>query len=343
MPIKRRLALLCAVLCAGSAHAGIVNLTTPIGGANIYVIHDFTSYSSDVEGAIVAGGNVTLSNYAVNAKNKDAFGAKDIAVAAGGNVKLSNGSINNGLVYAGGTTSISSAPAVSSAASSPVDFKVLESYYKTLAKNLTELDPTGTVAPLWSGVKITGSGNGGVDVFNVSADMFATSSSWTLDKLTPGETLIFNISGKSGTFNNGGIGFGPLDGYNVLFNFYEATSLNVKGVIGSVLAPYATVSENWGVINGNVIVDTWASTVQVNANHYFTAVDVKGFNDGSKPVIDLPTPPSTGGGNLPVEAPGNVQTGDVPEPGSLALLLAGAVAAAALHRSRKRAASSARA
>ena len=74
----------------------------------------------------------------------------------------------------------------------------------------------------------------------------------------------------------------------MLFNFYEASSLNVKGVIGSVLAPYATVSENWGQVNGNVIVDTWASTVQINANHYFTTVDVAAFtmvgkNPGATP------------------------------------------------------------
>lgn len=316
----RRLAILCSAVCASHAHAGVINLTAPIGAANVYAIHDFSAHSSDVEGAIVAGGNVSLQNYSVNAKNKDAFGAKDIAVAAGGNLKLSNGSINNGVVYAGGTTSLTSAPAVGTTATSPVDFAGAEAYYKTLANSLAQLDPTGSVSALWSGVKVRGSGAGAVDVFNVPASMFANSSSWTLENLTPGQTLIFNVSGAAGTFNNGGISFTPLDNYNVLFNFYEASSLNVKGVIGSVLAPYATVSENWGQVNGNVIVDTWASTVQINANHYFAPVELAAF--------------SMGGKNPDTTQPGGI---DLPEPGSVALLLAGLAAAALVRRGRGRA------
>lgn len=329
----RRLAFLCSLLCAGSAHAGLVNLTAPVGGANVYAIHDFSAYSSDVQGAIVAGGNVTLSGYSVNALNKDAFGERNVAVAAGGNVKLSNGSINNGVVYAGGTISTSSAAPVSAAADSPVDFAAAASYYKNLAADLAQLDPTGAVSSLWSGVKVTGSGKGGVDVFNVSAELLAHSSSWTLDQLTPGQTLIFNVGGAAATFNNGGISFTPLENYNVLFNFYEAGSLNVKGVTGSVLAPYATVSENWGVVNGNVIVDTWASTVQINANHFFLPVEVAGFRVGGSGT-PLPADP-TGGASLPPMGQDQTPAGDVPEPGSLALLLAGMAAAAAVLRGRR--------
>lgn len=312
MRIVKPTLILLSALAAHGAQAGLIDLTGAIGGANLYAIHDFSAPSSDVEGALLAGGNIKLSSYSVNALNKDAFGKDGYALVAGGNLTLAGGSINNGKAYVGGTTTLTNAATPPKSSTSPIDFNATAAYYKALSANLSQVGATGSVASLYSGVKLTGSGNGKVDVFNVSESMFRTSSSWTLDKLSAGETLIFNVSGNSATFNDGGISFEPLTGYNVLFNFYEATSVNVKGVIGSVLAPKAAVTADWGVINGTVIVDRWASTIQVNANHYFVATELAGFNDGAHATV-----------------PHNV-----PEPGSLALLLGG-LGVAALVRRRK--------
>ena len=312
MRIAKLVASVLAVSVGASAHAGVIDLTSIIGGANLYAIHDFTAPSSDVEGALVAGGNVTVSSYSINDKKRPAFG--EYAAIVGGNLTLTGGSINHGGVYVGGAMTMQSAATPTALPTNPVDFAATEQYYKTLTQTVAGMDATGAVNPLWSGVRVTGSGKGGVDIFNVSSDLFRTSSSWTLEQLTPGQTLIVNISGDLGTFNEGGISFEPLSAYNVLFNFYEAKNVNVKGVIGSVLAPYATVNANSGVINGSVIVDSWNSTIQVNANHYFQAVDVPGFN----------LPPGAGDPH-----------GEIPEPGSLALVLGGLCAAGAAYRWRK--------
>ena len=43
-------------------------------GANVFAFTDFKAPSADVEGAIMAGRDVQLSSYSVNANNVDAFG-----------------------------------------------------------------------------------------------------------------------------------------------------------------------------------------------------------------------------------------------------------------------------
>ncbi len=315
MPASRHLAIavaMTALFAGNAAHAALLDLAAPIGGANVYAIKNFTSSNSDTEGAIVAGGNVTLSGYRVNDKDTDAF--KNYAVVAGGNVSMSNGNIVNGVTYAGGTVSGPDWAFNGVSTVKPIDFKAAESYYKNLSSALDGLANTGTVAG-GSGISyVSGSGKGGVDIFDVSGNIFQTSKEWKLSNLVPGQTLIFNVSGKTGSFADNNIEFASLSGYNVLFNFYEATTVDVRSVIGSILAPYATVSKDWGQVNGTVIVDTWNSTVQINANHNFKAVDVAGLNLGG-----TSTPPST----------------VVPEPGSIALVLGG-LAAFGLSRRRKR-------
>lgn len=308
------IALLLSTFASAGVQAGVLDLTTQMGNANIYTLHNFNGSNSDVEGAIVSGGSVTASSYAINHKDVDAYGG--YAVAARNNLTVSNGSIENGKAFAGGTTTLTNVTAPPTSATSPVNFDQLADYYNALSTNLSHVGATGSVASKYSGVLVTGNGNGKVDVFNVSSSMFANSSSWELAGVTAGQTLIFNVSGTSGTFNNGGVSFNPLSGYNVLFNFYEATSLDVRGVIGSVLATKATVGPNYGVINGNVVVDAWNSSVQVNANHFFQPVEVTGF--------DVPGTSTTPAGSAAA-----------PEPASVALFL-GALGMAGLAR-RKRA------
>jgi choice-of-anchor A domain-containing protein len=319
--MHRSVLALAAILATGTAQAGVIDLGGMMGNANIYTIKNFSAPSSDVEGTVVAGGNVNVSSYSINAA-PNPKAKNEYALIAGGNVSMKGGSINNGKMYAGGNVSLQNAAQPPRSNENPIDFVAAAAYYQALSGDLAKVQSTGTVGTRWGGAVVTGSGLGGVDVFNVSAEIFKDSHTWNLENLVKGQTLIFNISGASATFRDGNVSFEPLRDYNVLFNFPDAVSLNVKGIIGSVLAPNATVDANWGVINGQVIVDTWNSTIQVNSNHYFTPVNLAGFRD-APPVV---TPDD------PVVVP---DPADVPEPGTLALMFAGVGMAVAARRVRR--------
>ncbi|MGR3322076.1 MAG: collagen-binding domain-containing protein [Pseudooceanicola sp.] len=67
------------------------------------------------------------------------------------------------------------------------------------------------------------------------------------------ETLIINVSGTSGNFGLNGLGDKSVS-RNILFNFYEATDLNLNTAVwGSILAPFAHVTGFGGSTEGSVI------------------------------------------------------------------------------------------
>jgi hypothetical protein len=88
---------------------------------------------------------------------------------------------------------------------------------------------------------------------------------------------------------------------NVLFNFYQATSLKISsiGVNGSILAPLADVTANNGNINGTIIAKSWNGTGELR--------------------------------NVPFE-----KTSPVPVPGTGLLLFSGLMGLASVQRKMKR-------
>ncbi|MQA37505.1 choice-of-anchor A family protein [Rugamonas aquatica] len=268
-------AVVLAIASLGSAQAAVLDLG--LHGANVFSFTDFKAPSADVEGAIMAGRDVQLSSYSVNANNVDAFGHYSLIV--GRDLKFTSGSIKNGDTFVGGKTSVTQQVDVYSkiqTGKSPVNMGALASQLKTTSTSLSKLSSTGTATEQWGGLNIAGTkSKSGVEVFNVDAKTLSKVSYFNFSNLTAGSTLIMNVSGDKGSFSGGYQGF---ENYNVLFNFYQATDLGVHtGLTANILAPLATVNGGSGVINGNVIVDSWLSSVQINANHYFKPINVAGY------------------------------------------------------------------
>ena len=126
-------------------------------------------------------------------------------------------------------------------------------------------------------------------MFNISGSDLSKINNFSFSGLDNNSTLIINVSGANAIgFNQNGVGLGGFKNYNVLYNFYETTSMNIQnvGVQGSILAPLARVTGGNGQINGEVVVGNWASNVQVNAANYFKAINVPTYGVSPVPEAD---------------------------------------------------------
>lgn len=279
---------------ATAAQAKVVDLG--IGGANLFSLGSFSASSSDVEGSVLVAGSMSASSYSVNDKNKDAFADNNghgIALAVGGALSYSSGSIKHGTIFVGGAKSLTSVGTNDSSTitTAPVDFNALSSSVKSTSTNLSKLAATGSVTTTqYGGMTLKGTGtHKAVEVFNISGSDLSKINNFSFSGLDNNSTLIINVSGANAIgFNQNGVGLGGFKNYNVLYNFYETTSMNIQnvGVQGSILAPLARVTGGNGQINGEVVVGNWASNVQVNAANYFKAINVPTYGVSPVPEAD---------------------------------------------------------
>lgn len=271
-----------AAVAASTVNAAPIDLGMA-GSFNVYALGNFAAANGSVQGAAAASGDFSASNYSINQRNVD--GAGGYALAAGGSLSYSNGSIRNGLYYAAGTQNFVgvgfNGAKVTSVA--PFDFAEVSADLRALSGKLAALDATGTSSIAHGGVRLAGSGARST-VFDLTGAEVSAVNNFKFDALAAGDTLIVNVSGTHVVLQGG---WNAFRNYNVLFNFYEATSLtfNGAGVHGSILAPLASVAGGNGSIDGNVIVADWSSNVALNASHYFVPADVPGF-----PVAAVPEP-----------------------------------------------------
>ncbi|MRW91542.1 choice-of-anchor A family protein [Duganella sp. FT80W] len=290
-----------ALASLGTAHAATLNLG--LNGANVFTLGNFTSSGSDTEGSIIARGNVTLSSYSVNQNDKDALGHYSLIV--GGNLSLTSGSINHGDTYAGLSSTITSAGVYSTpqvGGTAPLNLNTLAAYEAERSAALAAVTPTTNASAVvqYSGLVVTGTASSGnrVEVIDITAAQLSSINNFTFNNLITStmasratsdsstySTIIFNVSGTTATLSGG---YTDLANYNVLFNFYQATTLTLNGVglEASVLAPLATVTNGGGHITGDVIVKDWNSGIQINSGNAFQSVNVTGLTVSAVPEAD---------------------------------------------------------
>lgn len=255
-----------AALTLGAiANAQFFGDATPF---NIYTSGNLTSSNTDIEGRAAVGGKADFSSFSINSNN---VGADGLYVK--GNLNFNNGTVK-GNAYVGGTTTQSGLTVTGTLhqnTNPPLNFATTKAFLQNLSTNLNNIAMTGTVTRPFSTLLLQGSSNS-LNVFNVSsADLAAASD---INIIVPGaSTVLVNVTGSSMTlpgfgYNiNGGQGAGSFT--KVLWNMKNVTTLNIVGSFnGSILAPDAAVTTNYGAFNGQLLVDSFDGHIEMHQHPF---------------------------------------------------------------------------
>jgi choice-of-anchor A domain-containing protein/uncharacterized repeat protein (TIGR01451 family) len=242
-----------------TVHLAVITTTTfDLGVAkdyNLFVLNDLEQPSSDTQGKVAVGHNATLSNYSVGDQLPITSPVEDVLIVDN-NLTYTSGAVYNGNIVVGGTTNLpSSLVSINNGTlkhGHPINFAAAASYFTSLAAQLSGYTVNAPATFQWGGLTLTGT-DPYKNVFNVSGANLSGANNVAISAPN-GSVVVVNVSGTSVSWT-GGFTVTGTSSCNVLFNFYEATSLRIQGidVTGSILAPFADVNFVSGVQNGQMI------------------------------------------------------------------------------------------
>lgn len=308
------LGLSATTLISPAARAGTLGVA---GYYSEFVFGDSKRSNTSTQGQVAVGGDARFNNVTIGGTiDKSNIHGDNLLIVGGklsgsqavltgfGDAQYGSSSIKH-IYYKGGGSGVQKAD--------PSFFTEAETYLKETSKFLAGLDANGETGFAWGGITLSGT-DAALNVFNLAGDVLAKASSFTIDAPSA-STVIVNIDGDADSMKN--LGFtlkNGIDASQILYNFWQASSLSVTniGVEGTVLAPLAAMNFNNGKLNGSLIADSLSGTGTV-LNHRFAG--------------DLPTSGD----------------GAIPEPASIVLVLLGAaLILTPAFRGRSTASSSAR-
>jgi choice-of-anchor A domain-containing protein len=288
---------------AGVAAMPMMALATPMSDYNLMLFGDLNTTSNvKVYGKALIGGNLNSSGEFGSHLTDASFNATN-NVEVIGNVSSPNLTIQNGYLGYGGSKSIGNLNCNEAGLAQNACVRALDDTGAVAAQLADFYDVLDAESAYYRDFTLTGDIAGttlsysgfaaDLVAFNIAgSDLFAMNSNWQLNFGNAAKVVI-NVSGTNlsnpGSVNLSGSGFASSTYSNILWNFYDATSLNLgNGWKGNVMAIDADV-RIMNDIDGSLAAKSYTGAGQIH--HYYWDY----------------TPPETA----------------VPEPSSLILLMLG--------------------
>lgn len=236
---------------------------------NAIIFGNAQASGGDTEGRLAVGGNFYAESYSVGFSSSPDASKNSLVVGGDLNAKWQWQVANGNTKYGGNLTSSPStvAPYTITKAANVVDFAGIQSQMLSTSSFLSTLSSNGTELYQYTTYTLTGL-DPYLNVFNITDTNGWANASNRIISAPTGSTVIINVSGMSNFLKSSGMQLANgLDNTNVLFNYYQSTSLNINGIslLGSLLAPNAALTLNSGSVNGNAAV---ASSNQINGGEY---------------------------------------------------------------------------
>jgi len=156
-----------------------------------------------------------------------------------------------------------------------IDFNAWFVSLRSLSTNLCNIPSTGTVQLVTPGdtIILTETTPAEQQVFLVTADQLMLSKNWIL-KVGPGtKAILVNVVGTTAGFGtNGGVSLRNFEKFRTktLWNFCDATDIILErvGVVGTILAPWASFENPKGEAYGQIFGVNWNGPLQQHAVFY---------------------------------------------------------------------------
>ncbi|MFN2334180.1 MAG: choice-of-anchor A family protein [Wenzhouxiangellaceae bacterium] len=274
------LSLICGAVVAQSESGSASSLPLPIAvelgearRANGFFLEFFHAESSDVEGRLAAGGDVAINHYSIADQLQATVRGASLVV--GGDLDFPSGRVFRGDIMVAGSADGVGDPVLNGLADDqalirnaelPFDFQRQFEVLQRTSQLLAVLPANGTYEYQWGGLHLTGDCVSPAQVFELNGTQVLAAHTFEVSCIPDGATVIFNIDGAHAGLTN--MSLESLTAYrsNALFNFFQATSLELAGigVQGSILAPWAAIEQPQGVVHGSVMARSWNGMMQLN-------------------------------------------------------------------------------